>query len=313
MVLTGATGFVGSAVLRELTARPELRVRVVGRTEPPAQQDAAPVEFVPADLAEPGSLAGVCAGADVVVHAATYIGPDVERCRTVNQLGSARLVREAVEAGVGRLVLLSTAAVYGEGPHRGIEVDEVAPAPVSAVSRSRLAAEGEFRAAGGTVLRPGLVLGRGDRWVVPALAELVARVPARWEGGAGLHSVVAVDDLARLIVAVATSAEPVAGVHHASHPVPVSTGDLLDVLAAHGVLPPTEGDLPWDRCLEQLRSGPGLVSERQFSLLARDHWYRSEDVWRAARCDPGPSALRRVAEAADWYREFVHGRAGDED
>ncbi|WP_341722316.1 NAD-dependent epimerase/dehydratase family protein [Streptomyces rimosus] len=194
------------------------------------------LDWARADLADPASLRGLCEGADVLLHLASDIGRDAEHCELVNVLGTAALVDEAVRAGVGRIVHLSTAAVYGAGPHSGLDVDEIPPAPVSAASRTRLAAEQPVLAAGGTVLRPGLVLGAGDRWVVPALAELLGRVPARWDGGRGLLSVVAVEDLARLFVRLAlgpygtsgtpgTSGAPASsgiprGIHHASHPTP---------------------------------------------------------------------------------------------
>ncbi|BAJ25955.1 putative autoregulator biosynthesis enzyme [Kitasatospora setae KM-6054] len=316
IVLSGATGFVGSVVLEGLVrgwagaaGGGGVELRVVSRRPPVGGGGV--VEWVWGDLAEPASLRGVCEGADVLVHLASYIGADEGMCEAVNVAGSAALVGEAVRAGVGRIVGLSTAAVYGVGPHSGIGVDEVEPVPVSVVSRTRLAGEGPVLAAGGIVLRPGLVLGEGDRWVVPALAELVERVPARWEGGRGLLSAVAVGDLGRLIVRLACASRAVGGgLYHASHPVPVRVGDLLAVLAAHGVLPSVaqREELSWEACLERLRARPGRVSARQLELLTRDHWYRSERVWRAAGCPAGPGVLARTAQAARWYRSHLDPR-----
>ncbi|MEU7260800.1 NAD-dependent epimerase/dehydratase family protein [Streptomyces rimosus] len=347
VVVTGATGFIGSAVLRELlrtepgsspsthpdsaptpSPRP-LHIRAASR-KPAAASDpttAPRLDWARADLADPASLRGLCEGADVLLHLASDIGRDAEHCELVNVRGTTALVDEAVRAGVGRIVHLSTAAVYGAGPHSGLDVDEIPPAPVSAASRTRLAAEQPVLATGGTVLRPGLVLGAGDRWVVPALAELLGRVPARWDGGRGLLSVVAVEDLARLFVRLAlapydtsgtpeTSGAPASsgiprGIHHASHPTPVSNGDLMDTLLAHDVFPDAPAALPdlsWADCLQRLEATPGRVSERQFALLARDHWYRSEEVWTAAACDPGPGPLARLADSADWYRAHLRAR-----
>ncbi|MFH8748947.1 NAD-dependent epimerase/dehydratase family protein [Streptomyces rimosus] len=356
VVVTGATGFIGSAVLRELlrtepgshpdtesapsrtesTPSPRLlHIRATSR-KPAAASDPTTdprLDWARADLADPASLRGLCEGADVLLHLASDIGRDAEHCELVNVRGTAALVDEAVRAGVGRIVHLSTAAVYGAGPHSGLDVDETPPAPVSAASRTRLAAEQPVLAAGGTVLRPGLVLGAGDRWVVPALAELLGRVPARWDGGRGLLSVVAVEDLARLFVRLALAPydtsgttgipgtpEPSGtpnlsgiprGIHHASHPTPVSNGDLMDTLLAHDVFPDAPATLPdlsWTDCLQRLEAAPGRVSERQFALLARDHWYRSEEVWTAAACDPGPGPLARLAGSADWYRAHLRAR-----
>ncbi|MFF5935694.1 NAD-dependent epimerase/dehydratase family protein [Streptomyces sp. NPDC012508] len=316
VVLTGATGFVGSRVLHELAASAretghELSIRALGRpASVSASSSAFPgVTWVPVDLTDRASLRGVAGGADVLIHLASRISGDEGQCAAVNIQGTAGLVDAAVRWGVDRIVHLSTAAVYGPGPHRGIAVDEIAPAPVSPASRTRLAGETPVLAAGGIVLRPGLVLGAGDRWVVPALAELLERVPARWDGGRGLLSLVGVDDLARLITTLATAPDaPVSGVYHASHPRPVGNGDLMAALAALDVLPWAEEDWPWEACLDRLRSTPGRVSERQFSLLAQDHWYASEDIWHATSCPPGPGPLTRLAAAAPWYRAFLAER-----
>ncbi|MFF6943582.1 NAD-dependent epimerase/dehydratase family protein [Streptomyces lavendulae] len=308
VVLTGATGFIGTAVLRELGRRRGVSVRAVGRRAPGAGADGGAAEWVPADLARPASLAGACEGADVLLHLAGVVGPDEALCETVNVRGTAALMAEAVRAGTGRVVHLSTAAVYGPGPHRGAAVGELEPAPVSATSRTRLAGEAHALAAGAIVLRPGLVVGAGDRWVVPALAELVDRVPARWDGGRGLLSVVDVTDLARLVTALAVLPGDGATngrVFHAAHPAPVRTGEVLTELAGLGVLPSVDTDLAWDECVRLLRATPGAVSERQFSLLAQDHWYRSDEVWRAADCPAGPGPLARLAAAAPWYRRAL--------
>jgi nucleoside-diphosphate-sugar epimerase len=266
------------------------------------------VEWVRADLTDPGSLRGIAEGCAMLLHLAARVSGPEEECAAVNVTGTTALVAAARAAGVQRVVQLSTAAVYGAGPHHGIPVGGVEPAPVSPASRTRLAGERPVLEAGGTVLRPGLVLGPGDRWVVPVLAELLARVPGRWDGGGARLSVVDVRDLARLIVAVGRSPRPLPGVRHASHPVPVRVGDLLDRLAELDILRVGDRErreLPLKRCLELLRSTPGRVSERQFRLLAEDHWYDSREVWDAAGCPPGPGPLDRLAEAADWYRDHL--------
>ncbi|MFD0373040.1 NAD-dependent epimerase/dehydratase family protein [Streptomyces sp. NPDC059071] len=310
VLLTGATGFIGSKVLRRLLeasrAGHGLEVLTAARSK-----SVPGVACRRADLADPASLRGLAQGVDVLVHMAAMVTGDEAACDAVNHHGTAALVAEAERAGVRRIVQLSTAAVYGAGPHRGITVNEIVPAPVSPASRSRLAGETAVLAAGGTVLRPGLVTGAGDRWVVPALADLLDRVPARWDGGRGLLSMVDANDLARLIAALVLAPDPVpAGIHHASHPAPVRNADLMARLSELDVLPAALEDWSWEECLERLRSGPGGVSERQFALLAGDHWYRSEGIWIATGATPGPGPLARLAAAAPWYRAHLDRRSG---
>ncbi|MFF1339837.1 NAD-dependent epimerase/dehydratase family protein [Streptomyces sp. NPDC058290] len=311
VVITGVTGFIGTAVLSALARiRSEepgsaaLRLRVVGRRDP--REGGLADEWVRADLSDPGSLRDSCEGADVLVHLASLIGSDERQCAAVNTEGTAALMDEARRAGVGRIVHLSTSAVYGCGPHRGIPVDGVVPAPVSATSRTRLAGEAPALAAGAVVLRPGLVIGPGDRWVVPGLGELLEATGALWGGGRALLSLVAVGDLANLIARLALGYGPDGGtVWHASHPEPVRTSALVRALAGREIVPPVERDLPEAECLERLAASGSRLSPRQFWLLAQDHWYDSAGIWEAADCPPGPGPLARLDEAADWYREHM--------
>ncbi|MEU5921281.1 NAD(P)-dependent oxidoreductase [Streptomyces sp. NPDC047141] len=312
LVVTGATGFIGSAVLRELgRLRDEealdLVVRAVGRRLPDGLSEAD--EWTEADLADPRSLAGVCEGADALLHLAALVDAAESPCVTVNERGTAALMGEAMRSKVSRVVHLSTAAVYGVGPHRGIAVDEVAPVPVSAASRTRLAGEAHALAAGATVLRPGLVIGSGDRWAVPALIELIDAVPALWDGGRATLSLVAVEDLARLIAHLgSTGALPGGRIWHAGHPEPVRLAEFVGTLARHGILPSPTRELPLDACLEQLRATDTHLSERQFLLFAQDFWFDSRDLWSVAGCPAGPGPLDRLASAAAWYRSLPMDR-----
>ncbi|MQS06061.1 NAD-dependent epimerase/dehydratase family protein [Streptomyces sp. IF17] len=301
VAVVGPTGFVGSAVLGELERRrrgdaggrgPILRA--VSRREPGGID-----EWCPVDLTAPETVRGVCEGVDVLLHLAASLSSDEERCAAVNIEGTRALMADASRYGVRRIVHLSTTAVYGPGPHRGIAVDGVPPAPVSPASRTRLVAEGYALAAGATVLRPALILGPGDEWVVPTLARLLTAVPTLWDGGRALLSLVHVVDLARLITCFALNDEgPRARILHAGHPEPVRCGDLLTTLARCGELPEVTGDSSLRQCVARLRASGAAVSERQFSLVARDHWYDSRETWEAAGCEPGRGPLARLTDSA---------------
>lgn len=298
LLITGAAGFTGRAVLRAAADR---RLRLaLHRTALPAPhpEDA---EITHVDVVRPGTLRSLCTGVTAVVHLAAWIGGDPERCEAVNHQGTVNLLREAGRAGVGRFVYLSTAAVYGEGVHRRVGEDDLVPAPCSATSRSRHAAERAVLAAGGIVLRPFLVYGAGDAWVVPTVAALLGHVPAVIAQGRARLSMISVDDLARLIVALATGPWPPGrAVYHANHPVPVRSGQLMAAVANVIGRDRPSMDLSYEEYVRRLP--PGAPSARQVSLLAFDHWYESSAVWTDSRLRPGPGFRQDFANYATWYR-----------
>lgn len=297
VVVVGASGFIGSHAVRALVGRPDVTVVPASRT--PVDAPGA----VAADLHDRASLDAALVGADVVVHAASYVGKDAALSEATNIDGTENLVAAARRAGVTRIVYVSTTSVYGTGPHRGIRVGDVPPRPESVASTHRHAAEGLVRDAGGSVLRPNLVYGAGDRWFVPALAKLTAGLGATIDSGRARISVISADDLGRLVAAVALhpDVEP-RSVLHAAGPEPVSILQIHEALAAALGLPvPTRSV-----SVEQARAAlvPAAASEHQLALVTLDHWYDAEPAWRLA--GDAPAATFSLTDAhLEWYRRVL--------
>ncbi|MEV4760417.1 NAD(P)-dependent oxidoreductase [Micromonospora sp. NPDC049559] len=306
VLLVGASGFVGRAILATLLVRRDVRVWTLTRRP-------LPVPAVPAhrqrlaELTRPESLAGCCAGVDAVLHAASYVGSDAELAERVNHLGTRWLTREVVAAGVTRFVYVSVAAVYGSGPHRGPAEGEIEARPTSARSASRLRAEAYVLGAGGQVLRPHLVYGPEDRWFVPATAAMLAAAPGWIDGGAARTSVINVRDLARLAVALGTAATPPAQrVHHANHPEPVTIREIGLALAREFGIAVPDGSVDLAEARRWARRAG--IPDRQLTLFAADHWYDSTRVWRVTGQTPGPRLPNDLAGSAEWYRPLLAGR-----
>jgi nucleoside-diphosphate-sugar epimerase len=264
---------------------------------------------VPGDLAAPKSLRGVGHGVVTVVHLASRIGGTYEQCMAVNGDGTAALLDEVRGTGVHRVIYVSTTSVYGNGTHRGVSESMLAPAPVSVTSTSRLAAERTVRAAGGIVLRPHLIYGRGDTWFVPTILRLLRHVPAWIEGGRAMTSVVAVDDLAEVVLALTRMPwQPTGGtVFHVSHPQPVSMRTLTTTVCDQLGLPLPDHDLAAAVHRVLTRRAMPELTDHQFSLLANDHWYDSRRIWRHTAVPCGPSPMHRLRSAVGWYREVADG------
>ncbi len=126
VIVTGATGNLGSAVVRELSSRGHDVVGVARRT-PPGDTEAAGITWRATDVAT-DDLHAVVSGADAVVHLAWQIQPahDSEATWTTNAVGTRRLVQAVTRAGVPALVCVTSIASYSPGVN-GRHVDESWP------------------------------------------------------------------------------------------------------------------------------------------------------------------------------------------
>jgi nucleoside-diphosphate-sugar epimerase len=221
----------------------------------------------------------------------------------VNDLGTRALVEEAERAGVARIVYLSTAAVYGRGPFTDLAPGRAPLAPGSLTSVTRAAAESHVLAAGGTVLRPHLVYGEGDRWVIPGLVALVRELSSGLAGCTARHSMIDVRVLGRALLAAALSPRETAGVHHVNHPDPVACSELVATVSAELGLEWGAADIALEEARAQLAESPRLLHSLQ--LLTVDHRFTDDWVWELLDCDPGDGFKADFPLHADWYRNFL--------
>ncbi len=157
-LVTGATGAIGPATVRALLDG-GVDVRVFGRLDHVRQHpDRWPgwlprVELASGDVTRSDSVAAAMPGVDVVIHLAALLHvvnppPDHERrYRMINVDGTRHVAEAAAAAGVRRLVLASTSAVYGPTGSQPAS-EETAPAPDSWYAESKLEAERVARAVG---------------------------------------------------------------------------------------------------------------------------------------------------------------------
>jgi nucleoside-diphosphate-sugar epimerase len=313
ILITGAAGFVGGHVARE-AARHRVDLRLMSHRSPlpdsappfhqgsPERDDA---RVVRADLTDPASLRGVCDGVDVLIHCASQIGGGVEANEAVNARGTAALVEEARRAGVARIVQLSTASVYGRGTFRGNRPEELTRNPRSPTSSSRARAEDAVLAAGGVVLRPHLVYGEGDRWVVPGLTRMLRTLPGTVADWLARTSAIAVPELAELLVAaaLAPAADLTASVYHATHPEPVPVDTLLRAVAECAGIDWPDRELTADRARVILAEKG--VPPSGLDMFTTDHVFDSTSLWSDLRRAPGGGFDTDFPLAAAWYRKSL--------
>src|SRR3954454_10730529 len=143
VVVTGATGNVGTSTVRALSESPEIDAIVgVARRKPtwaPPKTSWLEANVLDADLE------AIFAGADAVIHLAWAIQPsrDAVTLERINVEGSRRVFDAVATAGVPRLIYASSVGAYSHGP-KDREVDEAWPTegtPTSFYSRHKVAVE----------------------------------------------------------------------------------------------------------------------------------------------------------------------------
>ncbi len=209
VLITGASGFVGSAVLRHLV-RAGHRVRALVRPDSDRRNlDGVPVEIAVGDLRDRASLERAAAGCSGLFHVAADYRlwtPKPDGIYQTNVSGTRELMLAAAAAGVERIVYTSSVATLGLTPD-GTPADETAPAAIDDMighyKRSKFLAEAEVLKLAGdeglpvVIVNPSTPVGPRDikptptgRMIVEAAA---GRMPAFVDTGLNL---VHVDDVA---------------------------------------------------------------------------------------------------------------------
>lgn len=147
IAITGASGNVGTALLRRLAADPGNELVGIARRRPPPVAPYSSAQWRCLDISAadaPAKLVEAFTGADVVVHLAWLIQPSYDRelLRRTNQGGTAAVVAAVRSAGVPHLVHQSSVGAYAPGPGRTVdETWSTAGVPTSMYSVDKAAAE----------------------------------------------------------------------------------------------------------------------------------------------------------------------------
>ncbi|WP_433362938.1 NAD-dependent epimerase/dehydratase family protein [Actinoplanes sp. CA-142083] len=125
VVIVGATGNAGTALLRRLRAEENVEIVGLARRLPQPTGVYRDIEWHATDVAA-GRLEELFRGADAVVNLAWQIQPshDPRRLFRTNVLGAREVARAAVKAGVGALVQASSVGVYSPGPKDAFVTEE---------------------------------------------------------------------------------------------------------------------------------------------------------------------------------------------
>jgi len=199
LLLTGATGLVGSALLRRLIGE-GTQVRCLVRDPRRLGAQRVRVQIALGDLTDPPSFRNAMRGVDTVVHLAASIRDQPRgSIEELNGIATWRMVRAAQRQGVERFVFFS---VLGASTHHRARFFRAKALAEQAV------AEAELRS---TVFAPSIVYAPGDRWLT--LLERMALLPAMPVSGRGRASYQPIwaEDVADCVIAALRDTPPPAG------------------------------------------------------------------------------------------------------
>lgn len=245
VLLTGATGFVGSHLMNHLKAFPQVVLRVSSRSKIHESSKEQLVVLPPSDLSADVDWTSALESCDVVIHTAarvhvmheTMADPLAEFLR-VNVEGTLNLARQAAEQGVKRFIFLSSVKVNGEATfNQNKFLASDIPSPEDAYGISKFSAEqGLMTLAKKTgmevvIIRPPLVYGPG---VKGNLNRLILWVNKGWPLPFALihnkRSFVSVYNLISLILCCIDHPNAVNQIFLVSDGQDISTPELLKIV-----------------------------------------------------------------------------------
>lgn len=284
VLITGATGFVGSHLAERLVAE-GARVRVLVR-DPYKLIDALRdrVEVVTGDLLQPADFAPATQGIDTVFHVAAWLGVPhrIEAAHAINVTATRQLAEAARANNVRRFVYTSSIAVYGP-VLRGV-IDETQPHwPVYTYAETkslgeRVALATQTDRFGVTIIRPAMVYGaRGSSWTTLPVKLAQRGLPSLIGGGYGLAHPVYVENLIEACLLAAERDEAI--------------GEAFTI---------SDGDVPWREFFGRYAT---MAGKRARSLPVALVWIGARLVEVASKITRRPPSISRAQLG------FITGRA----
>lgn len=318
IALTGATGFVGGALARELAGQGHEIIALARPFSSRAHLADLPITWVEGDVTDRESLRGKFDGADWLIHAAGMLGqagvPERDYF-TLHEQGTNNVLAEAETAVIQRILHVSSPGVLG--PINGPPADETTPlAPSNPYERSKAAAEqvALVYARGGlpvVIARPEFIYGPGDLHVLGLFRAVANGRFFTISGGHHTCHPTYIDDaVAGMLLALQQGR--VGEIYHITGPEPVAFRELgATIAAAQGVSAPRlnlprplamAGATGLELMAHILQKRPPLsrTGVAFFSESRRFSWQKAhEELGYTPQYDLSTGAAQTVA----WYKE----------
>jgi nucleoside-diphosphate-sugar epimerase len=193
IIITGASGFIGKAVVERLL-NDDYRLSLLYLPGEPTEE-VANLNIIRGDITLSDTLTGKLREHDTLVHVAGSVGFQTwKACRSVNIEGTRNILTEAAQAGIRRVIHMSSVSVYGRVPDTAITEDQPFKKIGDPYGDTKIEAEYLVRQIAKengmdyTILRPTAVYGKGDKKFLPTLIQNLESGKFKMMGD-GKHSV----------------------------------------------------------------------------------------------------------------------------
>jgi len=268
-LVTGASGFIGSHLIRALKAK-GIEIRALVHKTPLTEIPG--VSSVVGDILDAESLAKAMTGVDTVFHLAAAVGSIVaepQAFQEINVNGTKAVFAAARKAYVKRIVHFSSIGVLG-AVKAGETADEEYPAaPRTLYDRTKFAAEEAARLAAAdgvdvVIVRPGWVYGPGDRRTFKFFNAICRRRFALVAGASARQTPVYIDDLVAGVLLAAQKGRQ-GRIYHLAGDEIMSAKEMTRIVAEACGVPCPRLNLPRGVALTT-----AYCLEKAFSLIKRE-------------------------------------------
>jgi dihydroflavonol-4-reductase len=210
VLVTGASGFIGSHLVTHLVARGDEVTCLVRRTSQVEHLARLGVRLVYGDVTDAEGLSAAVAGQEIVYHlAGLTLALNGRRFFRVNRDGTRNIAHAcALQSDPPVLLMLSSLAAVGPASGGRPKIESDPPLPVSTYGQSKLGGEREAQLYADrvptTIVRPPIVLGEGDHLGLP-MFKSISRIGLHLVPGLSRNSfsLIHADDLGELIILAA--------------------------------------------------------------------------------------------------------------
>lgn len=248
-LVTGASGFTGSHLVKALEQRGDAVVALVRKSSDLSRLADSKAQLVYGDITDRQALQTAMADVDWVFHTAAYVElglVDAAKMERINVEGTRAVLETAKAAAVSKIVYCSTIGVYGDTQGRVIDESfqrqqkDFSSAYDSTKYKAQQLVD-QFAAEGLPVISvmPSGIFGSDDPHFGPVVQTFLKGRLKVWAGGKRITGIVHVDDLVAAMLLAAEKASP--GSHYIISAGDLSTQEMFEFLSRKTGIP-----TPWE-------------------------------------------------------------------